>query len=50
MNAPLDELIRAIGLVAELDQGQWAAYTFFRGEPDRANNLRKGRLPWGREG
>lgn len=40
---------RALGLVAELDQGQWAALTMFRGNPRAVDGLRSGRLLWGRK-
>ncbi len=39
-----------LGMVAELDQSHWAAFTFFRGNLRGANALRRGRLLWTREG
>ena len=38
-----------IGLVGESVNGFWTGFNFFRGGVTGANNLRKGRLLWGKE-
>ena len=40
---------RVLGLWAEIMQGQWVSKDFFRGGMTGANNMRKGRLVYGRE-
>lgn len=40
---------RVLGLWAEIMQGQWVSKDFFRGGMTGANNMRKGRLLYGRE-
>jgi len=39
---------RALGLVAELDQGHWAALTMYPGNVRGMSSIRRGRLLWGR--
>lgn len=40
---------RVIGLVANAKEGSWESFTFFRGDLKGVNNLRKGRLLYGKE-
>lgn len=39
---------RVLGFVAEAVNGMWIGFDFFRGGKTALNNLRKGRLVWGR--
>jgi len=39
---------RTFGLIAEVRNGMWVGFDFFRGRPTAAKNLRKGLLVWGR--
>jgi hypothetical protein len=39
---------RIVGLVADAIRGQWVSFNLFSGGASGANNLRIGRLLWGR--
>ncbi len=40
---------RTLGFIAEVRNGMWVGFDFFRGRPNAAKNLRKGLLVWGRK-
>lgn len=40
---------RTLGLIAEVENGKWVGFDFFRGGKSGQKNLRRGLLVWGRK-